>query len=177
MGDILKFFLLECSGKLKQKNVWRPPWMRIMSYFNVRSRTSIPKTLQFANTSGSHMVSSPPWHPENLTHWHGTYHGRMPQKAGQRVSLSPTQHVAAGWGHHPGVPSLPQAYRLVLALWSLFACLGWLVPEIHPLKLSWKHEVRPHLTSIWHSHSLFTSEGTWVCYFSVSVLRLYILEQ
>lgn len=36
--------------------------------------------------------------------------GECPQGAGQRVSLSPTQHVAAGR------PSLPQAYRLVLAL-------------------------------------------------------------
>lgn len=166
-------FLLEGSGKLKQIKGWRPPWMRRTPYFNVGSRTSIPKTLQFADTSGSQTASSPAMTPRESypLQWHLAWETVPGGQDKGSLSLPHSMLLLAGAmtleGHLSQRPN-----RLVLALWWLFPCLGWLVSDIPFLKLSWKHEVRLDLTPTWHSHSLFTPEGTWVCYFTLSVLRL-----
>lgn len=134
-GEYTQVFLLEWSGKLKKK-VWRPPWMRLMSYLNWGPD---PALLKFA-------ICRYLWEPDGFLSCHDTQRilpiemamGECPQKAEQRVSLSNTAHLELTRGQDPGGPSLPLAFRMVLALKCLFACLGWLVPEMYFLKTEFK---------------------------------------
>lgn len=80
--------------------------MRLMSYFNVRSRTSFPKTLPFADTFGSQMASSPAMTLRESYPLECHYNGRMSLE-GRKKGLSPIQHVEGVRGHSPGGPYLP----------------------------------------------------------------------